>query len=153
MFAVQGPTRSFPPPALDEARGRGRAIRPQERLRARSETQRESYSLDLTVRTAEGDTVKISVAALQQSEHTRLSYRDGRARLEAGSSATLSGFAATIEVEGDLNEQEIADIKKILATAQSQGAGAPQSLKSLESFALAYQHQVERAQTRVLAFA
>lgn len=151
MFAVQGPNGSFPPPAAREARGRGYVNRPQERLKASSQTNKESFSLELTVRTTEGDTVKISVAALQQSEQTRLTTRDGRSKLSAESSSSLSGFAATIEVEGDLNEQEVADIQKLLATVQSKGASAPQSMKTLESFALAYQYQVERSQTRVLA--
>ena len=64
-----------------------------------------SASLELTVTTAEGDKVTLSAQALQAFS---LQSGDGRA-----SASTTRQLSIAVNVEGDLNREELADIRKL----------------------------------------
>lgn len=65
----------------------------------------QSSSLDLTVTTAEGDKVTLSAQAIQA-----FSLQSGDGTASASSSRQLS---VSVNVEGNLNKEELADIRKL----------------------------------------
>ena len=91
--------------------------------KASSTTRTNQSSLQFQVRTAEGDTVTLSIQAQQLSSVSRASYRTpgqggGAAKVyESSQSNTLN---ASVTVQGSLSDEELQDIAKVL-TALSQG--------------------------------
>ncbi len=65
----------------------------------------QSRSLQLTVKTAEGDTVTLSARALAS-----FALESGQGRRSASSSQE---FSIAVSVEGNLNQEELADIRKL----------------------------------------
>ena len=92
----------------DDAPRRIRGEVPSRNNEVKRESARSSTKIEFQVKTDEGDTVTLS---LSQSE--RGSVQGDRSRYE-------SKFAASVAVEGSLNEQELQDIQRVLA-AFSQG--------------------------------
>jgi hypothetical protein len=124
---------------------------------AKAETRiaKESSALKLTLRTAEGDTVEISLEAqsLRQSERGSARGADGRVSQKSG---TLSNsFSAQVNVTGDLNDAEMEDIQELLQSLA--GGGAPQAgegdLDTIWAYQYSYQHtrQVSRSQVQLFA--
>lgn len=72
---------------------------------SRSVSGQHSSSLELTVTTAEGDKVTLSAQALQA-----FSAESGGGRTSASRSQELS---VSVNVEGDLNQEELDDIRKL----------------------------------------
>lgn len=72
---------------------------------------------ELTVETAEGDTVVISVESVLESEFAGYRYRargaGRRADVSAVNAQSNAQRTVTASVEGDLNAQEIGDIQKL----------------------------------------
>ena len=86
---------------------------------ARTRTVTETSSLKLSVQTAEGDTVQLSIEAQssRQSEKAWARTPEGRASERTQSRSKI--LNASISVTGDLNEQELADIQKLLGSLAS----------------------------------
>jgi hypothetical protein len=125
----------------------------------------------LQVTTDEGDTVSISFAALQQLHAESFRGNAGGARVDYGSSSQTSGVSVDINVNGSLNDKEVADIGKLLqelsqAISDPNGAGNSGqldpaqfadggALDSLSNFQFAYQEQaqIDYSSSRVRATA
>lgn len=69
----------------------------------------------LNIKTAEGDTVKISFQALRAQQASASDSPSG----SAASTASGSSISASIEVQGSLSDQEVSDIKKLLTALGS----------------------------------
>lgn len=113
----------------------------------------DSSSLSLTVTTAEGDTVQLSVEAqsLSQSERSVSRNQDGVTR--STSQSQQQNLSASVSVKGDLNDQEIADIQKLLSSIGSGQGPDPSSTGSLSSYdyTLTRSHQVSTSNVAVYA--
>jgi hypothetical protein len=90
-------------------------------------TKSENVSTDLTIKTSEGDIVKLSTQSFYDFKSLLYDQR-GRVYSDAGTitnqisyrEMTLeSGESFTFSVEGNLNEQELDDIKKIVGQIDS----------------------------------
>ncbi len=104
----------------------------------------DSSSLSLTVTTAEGDTIQLSVEAqsLSQSQRGVSRGQDGVTR--SASQSQQQNLSASISVTGDLNDKELADIQKLLSSigsGQSPTLSADGSLSSY-GYSLTQSHQV-----------
>jgi hypothetical protein len=113
----------------------------------------------LQVTTDDGDTVSISFAALQQLHAESFRGKAGGARADYGSTSQTSGVSVDINVNGSLNDKEVADIGKLLqelsqaisdpnATGNAGQLGPAQfanggALDSLSNFQFAYQEQTQ----------
>jgi hypothetical protein len=107
----------------------------------------------LKVTTADGDTVTISIAELDRLQSDSSSDTSGGSTASFQKTRASSSIAANIEVDGSLDDKEVADITKLLrdlvkvssALASGQGAKAAGSLQnigaldSIKSFQFAYQ--------------
>ena len=107
----------------------------------------------LKVTTADGDTVTISFAELDQLQSDSSSATSGGSSAGIRKTQASSSMAANIEVDGSLDDKEVADITKLLrdlvkgssGLASGQGARAAGglqnigSLDSIKSFQFAYQ--------------
>jgi hypothetical protein len=118
-----------------------------------------SGSLEVT--TAEGDKVSISFSAVQQSEAGSVEGRGGRGqRLRAEEARQSSSVEVAVNVEGSLNDQEVADISKLLqkltaaargqaspkaapasASDQASQRGLPPAYQTIQNFQFQYQEQ------------
>ena len=108
-------------PSFGKATSFHDGLQTSERVRVLSASQ--ATSADLTVLTAEGDTVTIS--AQSESDLTYGDYRF-RSRGENGMTVVRAQVAAfslsqslEISVEGDLNEEELGDIKRLVDTIKN----------------------------------
>ncbi len=91
--------------------------------KASSTTRTNQSSLQFQVRTAEGDTVTLSIQAQQLSSVSRASYRtpgQGGGAAKAYESSQSNTLNASVTVQGSLSDEELQDIAKVL-TALSQG--------------------------------
>ena len=84
---------------------------------------KDQKSADIDLLTAEGDRVTISVNSLFEESYTGYNSRgDMNGMMTRTQMETLSSFSSTemlITLEGDLNEEELADIHKVLGNIQS----------------------------------
>ncbi len=116
----------------------GERQRPQRRERAHTE-QTSGYrgrsTSELNVRTAEGDTITISLAA-------QVRYAESAKGAESSSSAQLQ-----VSVKGDLSDAEFADLGKLLQglgqAAESGGDTGFSQLTSLSAFSYRYEQTAE----------
>lgn len=153
------------------ARGQGNGSIDSEKARVRSAQSETTY--ELTVRTEEGDLVTISAKAVQSSQATDYSSlyrdRDGVEATTYRSRQRESSFEVSIEVEGNLSQEELADIRKLTgalskAAKQVNRGDADGALRtalradnaddSIASFDFAYQHskQVEQTRSRQISY-
>jgi hypothetical protein len=106
----------------------------------------------LQVTTSDGDTVSISFAALEQAHAESFRGTDGASRVNYASASQSSGVSVDISVDGSLDREEVADIRKLLrqlsramddpnATPDLAQFGDGGALDSLDSFQFAYQEQ------------
>jgi hypothetical protein len=120
---------------------------PSEKLRALSTSSSSTSELQFQVKTAEGDTVTLSLSAVQQSSLDKVSYRSPDGSLKAAQSSQSDSLNASLTVEGDLNEAELADIAKALS-ALSQGKTLD-SLGTLASAQFSYSNRSSYTQTQI----
>jgi len=119
----------------------------------RTRTEKDSSSLKLTLRTNEGDTVEISLDA----QNTRTIER-GRVQTQ-GASASLnsdtrpSTFNASVKVNGDLSDKEMADIQSLLSALASGKAPEDTASNSIGTynFSLQQSREVTRAKVQIFA--
>jgi hypothetical protein len=111
----------------------------------------------LKVTTADGDTVTISFAELDQLQSDSSSATSGGSSASFRKTRASSSMAANIEVDGSLDDKEVADITKLLrdlvkmssSLASGQGAKAAGglqnigSLDSIKSFQFAYEEDTQ----------
>jgi hypothetical protein len=118
-----------------------------ERLRATSRSSTSTSELQFQVKTAEGDTVTLSVNAVQQSTYDKVSYKSADGSLKVAQKSESSSLQANLSVEGDLSEAELADISKALASL-SQGKNV-EDLGTLESASFQFNNRTIHTQGRL----
>ena len=98
---------------------RAEAARPTQSAQAVEFQRSTSRSAEITVTTTEGDKVTLSLAA--QSQQTQSAYQargldeSGQPQnIRGGSNSSQSSTSVNVGIEGDLNEKEVADIKKLI---------------------------------------
>ena len=133
---------------------RGQSVqRSQPISQTRTKSVADSSSLSLTVTTAEGDTVQLSVEAqsLSQSQRSESRNQDGVTR--STSQSQQQNLSASVSVNGDLNDQELADIQKLLNSIGSGQGPDLSSTGSLSSYdyTLTRSHQVNVSSVAVYA--
>ncbi|MEI9811145.1 MAG: hypothetical protein WDO18_00065 [Acidobacteriota bacterium] len=119
---------------------------------ARVRSQTDSSSLKLTLRTDEGDTVEISIEALRQRTTGRANAsgpNGGTARTKSASDS----LTASVSVKGDLSDQEIEDIQKLLRALSSGQAPQDVADSSLDSYDFRYQRSSQVARAQIQAYA
>lgn len=119
--------------------------RPDARASVRTETR--SSSLKLQLRTAEGDTVEISLTARNQRQTERargqgVSYR---------SDARSQDLTASVNITGDLNESELADIRELLSSLSS--GNQPTDLDTISAYQYTHQRTREVSRATVQLYA
>src|SRR5262249_30289029 len=122
-------------------------------IRESSATVRAASETDLTVVTAEGDRITISLEA--QAKFAAAAQTDSSGRSQAVAASTTSQLR--VAVEGDLSETELKDVGALIdevknATSQAESTGVPDAsaftasfagLESLGAFAYTYKQTVE----------
>ncbi len=112
---------------------------------------RDSSSLKLTLKTAEGDTVEISLEAQQLRQSERSSARGLGGRISQRHDARSSSLTASVNVQGDLSDAELEDIRGLLQSLA--GSGAPQAgegdLDTIAEYQYSYQRTRDMRQARV----
>ena len=101
--------------------------------RAEGTTQR-SASLEVT--TEEGDKVSISFSAVERFQVQRGRVRDGASRGQVTTASSSTSVSVELKVEGDLNDQEVADISKLLEALTQAAARKPFKVPSAVPAAL-----------------
>lgn len=96
---------------------------------------RVSNSTKLTVQTAEGDQVTISLEARARLQTASVQGEQGAAQVVRGSASSK----VQVEVKGSLSEEEAADIAKLLESLQSSG-GTESNFGDLDSLS-AFQYR------------
>lgn len=107
-------------------------------------------SASLQVKTADGDTVSISLASLSRLQAGVYSAQSGKEGVSAAAYSSESGVAVSVEVNGTLDDKEVAEISGLLRKlvgAARRGAQSPPAstdlktgaLKTLDSYQFAYQ--------------
>jgi hypothetical protein len=95
--------------------------------RAQVRTRTDTSALKLKVRTDEGDVVEISLEARAQTSSGR-----------AGEQSSSSSFSAQIKVDGNLSDQEVADIQHLLESLGSGGQAESPADNSLAAYDYSY---------------
>lgn len=120
--------------------------------KASSTTRTNQSSLQFQVRTAEGDTITLSIQAQQLSNVSRASYRahgpgGGAAKVyESSQSNTLN---ASVTVQGSLSDEELQDVAKVLAALSQGKAVADASTVAAASYSYTNQFTVDRVRVSV----
>jgi hypothetical protein len=120
--------------------------------RARSREESTQSSLTLKVRTAEGDTVGLSLDATSVRQRQSGSARtaNGQASYSSTSHSDSVNFKATIK--GDLNDQEMADIVNLIhSLGTGQSSGSP--LSSLSAYSGAFTRTTSTSNSMVRLYA
>jgi hypothetical protein len=114
---------------------------------------KDSSALKLTLKTAEGDTVEISLEAQSVRQGERSSARGPQGRIAQKSDSRSNSLTASVNVTGDLSDAELEDIKGLLQSLA--GGDTPQAgegdLDTISAYQYSYQrrHEVTRAQAQV----
>lgn len=121
--------------------------------RAESRTAKESSALKLTLKTAEGDTVEISLEASSLRQSERSSARGPGGRISQKSNTQSDSLTASVNVTGDLSDAELKDIQGLLQSLA--GGDTPQAgqgdLGTISGYQYSYQHtrEVSRSQVEI----
>jgi hypothetical protein len=128
---------------------RAETARPTQSAQAVEYQRSTSQSAEITVTTAEGDKVTLSLAA--QTQQTQSAYKargkdeSGQPQnIRGGTNSSQSSTSVNVGIEGDINEKELADIKKLieafgqLTQGDSSGVANFSQLESLTSAQFAY---------------
>lgn len=106
-------------------------------------------SASLEVKTADGDTVSISLASLSRLQAGVYEAQSGKASTSAASYSVESGVAVSVEVNGSLDKKEVAEIsdllRRLVGAARRGDASPPASTdlkagatKTLDSYHFVY---------------
>lgn len=118
---------------------------------------RSKESADLVVKTADGDTVRISIDALTRAQAGVYSASVGGAAAGEQTFIGESSYAVKVSVKGSLDEkeaQQIGDLLQKLVSASRSGAPPAEnsgSSDTLSSFRYAYRAYSESSQTTLSA--
>jgi hypothetical protein len=125
-------------------------IRPVARVRSREESTQSS--LTLKVRTAEGDTVELSLDAtsVRQRQSGSVRTSNGPASYSSVRQSASVNFKATIN--GDLNDQEMADIASLIHSLGT-GEASASPLASLSAYAGAFTRTTSTSSSMVRLYA
>lgn len=127
---------------------------PRSVARAETRTAKESSALKLTLKTAEGDTVEISLEARSFRQSERASARGPGGRISQRSNTQSESLTASVNVTGDLSDAELEDIQGLLQSLA--GGGAPQAgadeLDTISAYQYSYQHTREVSRSQVQVF-
>lgn len=104
---------------------------------------------ELKVRTEDGDTVTLKLSRSAERESLRGRTAEG-GRFAARSRAVSE--QASVEIEGQLSDEEAADIQELLSGLQS-GQLDTEELDSLAGFSLNYQQTTRAEQARLKLYA
>ncbi|MBI3682730.1 MAG: hypothetical protein HY235_20335 [Acidobacteria bacterium] len=127
------------------------------------QSSRSQTSLRLTLTTEDGDRVTLSADVTSASEsfdYASIVRAQGQAAVEASGRTTESSIQVALNVEGDLSQQERADIRKLAALLARSAHEAERGhlsqalrtaarfteLDSIAAFNFSYERQVEHAQ-------
>jgi hypothetical protein len=122
--------------------------------RAQTRTTKDSSALKLTLKTAEGDTVEISLEAQSLRQSERSSARGPGGRISQKSNTQSDSFTASVNVKGDLSDAELEDIQGLLqslASGDTPQAGADE-LDTISAYQYSYQHTREVSRSQVEIF-
>lgn len=111
----------------------------QSRFRGAQVSAQSEESASLEVKTADGDTVSISLASLSRQQAGVYSAQSGNAGVGVASYSTESGVAVSVEVSGSLDKKEVAEISDLLRRlvgAARRGASSPPASTDLKSGAM-----------------
>lgn len=126
---------------------------PRSVARAETRTAKESSALKLTLKTAEGDTVEISLEASSLRQSERPSAHGPGGRISQKSNTKSDSLTASVNVTGDLSDAELEDIQGLLQSLA--GGGTPQAgegdLDTISGYQYSYQHtrEVSRSQVEI----
>ncbi|HEY3381051.1 MAG TPA: hypothetical protein VGK32_04740 [Vicinamibacterales bacterium] len=93
---------------------------------------RTTRTSDLSIVTAEGDTVTLSTNSMRAVGFAGASGSAGGTRLDAAALQLSSSDSVSLSVDGNLNKQELADLKKVI-TAFEKAAAKGDARQFLES--------------------
>ena len=102
---------------------------------SRSDTRTDSNaaSLKLTLQTAEGDTVELSVEAQSVHQSSNALSRDSRGATLQHTESQGDALQASIKVTGNLSDTELSDIKSLLSSLATDGTADPAPSNSTTS--------------------
>jgi hypothetical protein len=115
--------------------------------RASVRTVKDSSVLKLTVRTAEGDTVEISLQAQSLLRHERGYARGPEGRISQKSDSQSNRLTGSVNVTGDLSESELKDIQKLMGDLA--GETPPGEPGTISDYQYSYQRTREVTQSTV----
>jgi hypothetical protein len=119
------------------------------------QSKKESSSLKLSLKTAEGDTVEISLQAQSVRQRERAYARGREGSVQQQSQSQTDRFSASVNVTGDLSEAELEDIRSLLsslASGETPVAGEDE-LDTVSAYSYSYQRTREVSNTRVALYA
>ena len=125
----------------------------QEIGRAQVRTRTDSSALKLTVRTDEGDTVEISLAARAETTSGKASWRGAQGSAKVAEQSSSSSLTAEVKVDGNLSGQEVADIQHLLESLGSGGQAESPADNSLAAYDYSYTRTREVTKTQVAVYA
>jgi hypothetical protein len=123
--------------------------------RATTKIEKDTSSLKLKLRTAEGDSVEISIDARQIRQTERGYARGTEGRVAQRNRTESNSVTARVNVTGDLSEDELGDIQDLLASLSS--GESPQAgegdLDSISAYQFGYSRTHEVGRSTVGLFA
>ena len=120
--------------------------------RVRTHSESTKSSLTLNVITAEGDTVQLSFDTNSLKQIEKGTARTSQGKTSYTNTSQSSSFNFSAKVTGDLNEQELSDIAKVVQSLEA-GGSQTASLGSLTSYSGTYQQTTSVANSSVRMYA
>jgi hypothetical protein len=128
---IGGNTSHVPRGGFQPSRQTTQSDRPTARVRVHTESTQSS--LTLKVRTAEGDTVELSLNASDVKETDRGYARTSQGKVQYKGSSEATSVDLKLKINGDLNDKELADIKSLLQSLET-GQPVDSQLSSLSAY-------------------
>jgi len=122
-------------------------------VNASAKTTRDTSAFKLKLRTAEGDTVEISLDAQNQSSTERASASAADGKISQQSNSQSDSLTVAVKVTGNLSDGELSDIQGLLKSLA--GGDTPQAgqgeLDTISAYQYSYQqtHEVSRAKLQL----
>lgn len=120
--------------------------------RVRTHAESTNSTLTLKVRTAEGDTVELSYDAASLKQHETGKAQSSQGKVAYTSDSQSDSFNFNVKIDGNLNDQELADIGKLIQSLKSGNSAAP-SVSSLAAYSGAYKQTKSVTDNTVRLFA
>lgn len=120
--------------------------------RVRSRAESTESSLTLKVRTSEGDTVELSFDAISLRQLESGTARSGTDKASYARASQSDSFNFDVKINGDLNDQEVADITSLIQSLASGGSSAS-PLSSLAAYAGAFTQTSSVTNTKLRLYA